>query len=113
MESVPFLSVSLDTQGWFTACWFVLVVQRAGQALPPRQEQREARLWGTEEAKEKGFAWQMNAADMPVLAGIAELLSGSQATGRQSAQPPNYAAFVWASSSTPQHLCLRTALGLK
>lgn len=68
MESVPYLSDSLGTQGWFTACWYVLVVQRADKALPPRQEQREARLWGTGEVREKGFAWQMNAADISVLA---------------------------------------------
>lgn len=68
MESVPFLSDSLRTHGSFTACWHVLVVQRADRALPPWRERREARLQDTKEVKEKGFVWQVNAADMPVLA---------------------------------------------
>lgn len=68
MESIPFLSDLLGTQDSFTACWHVLVVQKADRALPPRCEWREARLQDTKEVKEKGFAWQMNAADMPVLA---------------------------------------------
>lgn len=68
MESIPFLSDLLGTQDSFTACWHVLVIQRADQALPLWHEQREARLQDTKEVKEKGFVEQLNAAVMPVLA---------------------------------------------
>lgn len=65
-ESVLFLPDSLGTQGSFTVCWCVLVVQRADWALPPRHEHSEARLEDTKEVKARGFAWQVNAADVPV-----------------------------------------------